>query len=42
MTLTDIEFPKLRTPKTWSDKFLKSPILEDPLTRNIVNVCKHC
>ena len=24
------------------DKFLKSPILEDPSTRNMVNVPKHC
>ena len=25
VTLIDFEFPKLRTPKTWSDKCLKSP-----------------
>ena len=42
VTLRDFLFPKLRTPKTWSDKFLKSPILEDPSTRNMVNVPKHC
>ena len=42
MPLIDFEFPKLRTPTTWSDKFLKSPILEDPSTRNMVDVPKHC
>ena len=42
VTLIDFEFPKLRTPKTWSDKCLKSPVSEDPLTSNMVNVPKHC
>ena len=28
MTLIDFVFPKLRTPKTWSDKFPKSPVLK--------------
>ena len=42
MTLTDFVFPKLRTPKVWSDKWLKSSVTGDPLTSNIVNVPKHC
>ena len=42
MTLIDFVFPKLRPPKTWSDKCLKSPVSEDPSTSNIVNVPKHC
>ena len=42
MTLIDLVFPKLRTPKTWSDKCLKSPVTGDPLTRNIVNLPKDC
>ena len=28
--------------KTWLDKCLKSPVLEDPLTSNMVNGPKHC
>ena len=28
--------------KTWLDKCLKSPVLEDPLTSNMVNERKHC
>ena len=28
--------------KTWLDKCLKSPVSEDPLTGNLVNVPKHC
>ena len=42
MTLIDFVFPKLQTPKTWSDKCLKSPVSEDPSTSNMVNVPKHC
>ena len=42
MTLRDFVFPKLGTPKTWSDKCLKSPVLEDPSTSNMVNITKHC
>ena len=42
MTLIDFVFSKLRTPKTWSDKFLKSRLSDDPLTSNMVNVRKHC
>ena len=42
MTLTAFVFPKLRTLKTWLDKCLKSPVLEDPSRRNMVNVPKHC
>ena len=37
MTLIDFVFPKLQTPKTWSDKCLKSPVSEDPSTFNKVN-----
>ena len=40
MTLIDFVFPKLRTPKTWSDKFPKSPVSEDPSTSQMVNVPK--
>ena len=42
MTLTAFVFPKLRTLKTELHKYLKSPISEEPLTINIVNVRKHC
>ena len=42
MTLVDILFPKLRTPKTWSYKCLETPVYEDPSTSNIVNVSNHC
>ena len=41
MTLIDSVFPILRTQKTWSDKCLKSLVLEDPSTSNMVNVPKH-
>ena len=37
MTLTDFVFPNLPAPKTWSDKCLKSPVSEDPLTSNMEN-----
>ena len=42
MILIGFLFPKLRTPKTWLDKCLKSPVLEDNSTSNMVNVLKHC
>ena len=42
MTLIDFVFPKLRPPKTWSDKCLKSPVSEDLSTSNMMNVPKHC
>ena len=42
MTLIDLLFPKLQTPKTWSDKCLKSHIREDPSTSNMVKFLKHC
>ena len=34
-------FRKYSIPKTWLDYSLKSPILEDPSTSNMVNCCKH-
>ena len=36
LTLLDFVFPKLRTPKTWLDKCLKSPVLENLCTSNMV------
>ena len=42
MTFTAFVFPKLRTPKTWSDICLKSPISEDASRSNMVNVPKPC
>ena len=42
MTLIDFAFPKLRTPKTESDKCIKSPVSEDPSISNMVNVLNHC
>ena len=41
-TLIDILLPKLRPPKTWWDKCLKTPISDDPWTSKMVNVLKHC
>ena len=35
-------FVKLRTPKPWLDKCLKSPASEDPSTSNLGNVRKNC
>ena len=35
-------FHNCRCRKTWLDICLKSPVLEDPLTRNMVNQPKHC
>ena len=40
MNPIDFVFRKLRSPKTWSDKCLKSPVSDDPLTSNMVNVQK--
>ena len=42
MTFIDFVISKLRTPKTWSDKCLKSPLSEDPSKSNMVNVPNHC
>ena len=42
MILRAFVFPKLRTPKTWLDKSLKSPVSEYPSASNMVNVPKHC
>ena len=39
MTLTTFAFPKLRTLKTWLDKYLKSPVSENLSTSNMP---KHC
>ena len=38
MTLIDFAISKLRTPKAKSDKCLKSPILDNPSTSNMLNV----
>ena len=35
-------FRKYGVQKTWLNKCLKNPALEDPSTRNIVNKTKHC
>ena len=40
MTFIDFIFRKLRSPKKWSDKCLKSPVSDDPSTNNMVNVQK--
>ena len=42
MTLIDFVFSKLRTPKTESDKCLKSAVSEDPSTSKMVKVPKDC
>ena len=42
MTLIDFVFPKWRTPKTWLDKCLKSPVWDGPSTSNMINRPKHC
>ena len=39
-TLIADVFLNLRTPKTWLDKCLKSPVSEDPSTSNMVNGTK--
>ena len=42
VTLIDFVFSTLRTPKTWLDKCLKSPISENSSKSNMVNEPKHC
>ena len=42
MNLISFIFPKLRTLKTWLDNCLKRLVSDDPFTRNIINVSKHC
>ena len=42
MTFMDLIFPKLRTPKTSSDKCLKCHISENPTRNNMVKFLKHC
>ena len=42
ISLKAFVFPKLRTLKTWLDKCLKNLVSEDPSTRDMVNVPKHC
>ena len=42
MTLTAFVFPKLRTLKTFLDKCLKIPVLEDLLKSNMVKVPEDC
>ena len=41
MTLIADVFLNLRTPKTWLDKCLKSPVSEDPLRGNMLNALKN-
>ena len=41
-SLIDFVILKLRTLKTKSDKCLKSPVWENPLASNMVNVPEHC
>ena len=41
VTLIDFVFSTLRTPKTWLDKCLKSPISENSSKSNMVNEPKH-
>ena len=42
MTHIGLAIPKLRTPNTWLDKCLKSPVSEDSSKKNMVNGLKHC
>ena len=42
MTLIGFAFAKIMTSKTWLNKRLKSSVLEDPSTSNLVNMSKHC
>ena len=42
LSLTAFLFSQLKTPKTWLDKCLKSPVAEDPSRSNMVNVLGHC
>ena len=41
MTLIEYAFSRLRTPKSQSDKCLKSLVLQDASTSKVVNVPKH-
>ena len=41
MALIDCVFPKLRSPKTWLDKCLKSSVSEAPTTSTMVNGPKY-
>ena len=41
MTLIDFWFPKLRTPKTLSDKCLKSLVSEDSSKSDMINLSNH-
>ena len=36
-----MHFPNYGLQKTWCDKYLKSPVSEDPSTGNMVNGPKH-
>ena len=42
MTLRAFVFPKIESVETWLDKYLKSPVSDDPLTSNTLIVPKHC
>ena len=42
MTFRDFVFPILRTPKTQSDKCVKTLVSDYSLTTNMINVPKHC
>ena len=42
MNLIAFVFPNLRTPKTWLDKYLKSPVSVNLSTSNLAQVHKHC
>ena len=42
MTLMYFVISKMPTPKTWSDKCLKSQVWENHLTSNMVHLPKHC
>ena len=42
MTLVAFVFLRLRTAKTWLDKYLKSAVWEDPWKSNMVKVHKRC
>ena len=42
MTLIADVFLKLRTPKNVVNKYLKSPVSEDPFAGNMVKEPKHC
>ena len=42
MTLIVFVISKVRTPKTWSDKCLKSCVWENPSTSTMVNIPQQC